>query len=103
MAIARSIDLGFDEGSDHVAVAIDVSLVKEAIDNLLDNALKYCPPHSKGDRFHTTASGTHHHHRGYRARDLQANEAVSSSASSAGTMRTPPAPGSGSPSCTRSL
>ena len=47
MAIARSIDLGFDEGSDHVAVAIDVSLVKEAIDNLLDNALKYCPPHSK--------------------------------------------------------
>jgi two-component system, OmpR family, sensor histidine kinase TctE len=47
MAVARNIDLGFDETSDHVVVEIDVSLVREAINNLLDNALKYCPPNSK--------------------------------------------------------
>jgi two-component system, OmpR family, sensor histidine kinase TctE len=46
-AIAANIDLGFDETSDHAHATIDASLVKEAIDNLLDNALKYCPPHSK--------------------------------------------------------
>jgi two-component system, OmpR family, sensor histidine kinase TctE len=47
MAIALNIDLGFDEGSDHVMATIDVSLVREAIDNLLDNALKHCPANSK--------------------------------------------------------
>lgn len=46
-AVAASIDLGFDDSSDHALVEIDAALVAEAINNLLDNALKYCPPHSK--------------------------------------------------------
>ena len=47
MAIAKNIDFGFDEASDHVVATVDVSLVREAIDNLVDNALKYCPPQSR--------------------------------------------------------
>ena len=42
-ALDRAIDLGFDETSPHVDVEVDVALVTEAINNLLDNALKYCP------------------------------------------------------------
>jgi two-component system sensor histidine kinase TctE len=46
-AMAASIDLGFDESSDHAVVEVDAALVAEAINNLLDNALKYCPPRSR--------------------------------------------------------
>ncbi|HZQ63054.1 MAG TPA: sensor histidine kinase [Casimicrobiaceae bacterium] len=42
-AIATGIDLGFDESSVHVQVEVDGALIGEAINNLLDNALKYCP------------------------------------------------------------
>ncbi len=42
-AVAAGIDLGFDEASVHVAVDVDAALIAEAINNLLDNALKYCP------------------------------------------------------------
>jgi two-component system, OmpR family, sensor histidine kinase TctE len=46
-AVAAAIDLGFDETSDHAFVEIDAALVAEAINNLLDNALKYCPPNAR--------------------------------------------------------
>jgi len=46
-AMAASIDLGFDEASDHAVVEVDAALVAEAINNLLDNALKYCQPGSR--------------------------------------------------------
>jgi two-component system, OmpR family, sensor histidine kinase TctE len=46
-AIDRHIDLGFDENSKHVILSVDETLVGEAINNLLDNALKYCPAGSK--------------------------------------------------------
>ncbi|MFO1323673.1 MAG: sensor histidine kinase [Burkholderiales bacterium] len=46
-AVAASIDLGFDESSAHAVADVDAALVAEAINNLLDNALKYCPPHAK--------------------------------------------------------
>ena len=46
-AVAAGIDLGFDETSDHAVAEIDAALVAEAINNLLDNALKYCPPHAR--------------------------------------------------------
>jgi two-component system sensor histidine kinase TctE len=46
-AMAASIDLGFDEGSAHAVVDVDEALVAEAINNLLDNALKYCPPRTR--------------------------------------------------------
>jgi two-component system sensor histidine kinase TctE len=46
-AMAVSIDLGFDESSAHAVVDLDEALVAEAINNLLDNALKYCPPRTR--------------------------------------------------------
>jgi signal transduction histidine kinase len=46
-AMAAQIDLGFDEGSAHALVDIDEALVAEALNNLLDNALKYCPPRTR--------------------------------------------------------
>lgn len=46
-AVAAAIDLGFDETSDHALAEVDGALVAEAINNLLDNALKYCPPHAR--------------------------------------------------------
>lgn len=42
-AIAAGIDLGFDESSVHVQVEVDSALIGEAINNLIDNSLKYCP------------------------------------------------------------
>lgn len=46
-AVAAAIDLGFDESSTHAVAEVDAALVADAINNLLDNALKYCPPHAK--------------------------------------------------------
>lgn len=46
-AVAAGIDLGFDETSEHVTAEVDAALVAEAINNLLDNALKYCPPQTR--------------------------------------------------------
>jgi two-component system sensor histidine kinase TctE len=46
-AVAAGIDLGFDESSTHAVAEVDAALVAEAINNLLDNALKYCPPQTK--------------------------------------------------------
>ncbi|MCC6193942.1 MAG: sensor histidine kinase [Burkholderiales bacterium] len=46
-AVAAGIDLGFDETSAHVTAEVDAALVAEAINNLLDNALKYCPPRTR--------------------------------------------------------
>jgi len=46
-AVAAGIDLGFDEASVHVAVDVDAALMAEAVNNLLDNALKYCPRGSR--------------------------------------------------------
>ncbi len=42
-AVAAGIDLGFDEASAHAVADVDAALLAEAINNLLDNALKYCP------------------------------------------------------------
>jgi signal transduction histidine kinase len=41
--MAREIDLGFDDDSEHAEVEMDEALVREAINNLIDNALKYSP------------------------------------------------------------
>lgn len=46
-AVAAGIDLGFDETSVHAVADVDAALVAEAINNLLDNALKYCPRGSR--------------------------------------------------------
>ncbi len=46
-AMVAQIDLGFDEASPHPIVEVDAALVAEAINNLLDNALKYCPPRTR--------------------------------------------------------
>ena len=42
-ALAANIDLGFDEQSTSAWAFVDVALVGEAVNNLIDNALKYCP------------------------------------------------------------
>ena len=41
-AISNNMDLGFDQTSAHVDGIVDAALLREAINNLLDNALKYC-------------------------------------------------------------
>ncbi|VTU28255.1 Sensor protein QseC [Variovorax sp. SRS16] len=43
-ALARQMDLGFDETSVQTWAVVDQALLREAINNLLDNALKYCRP-----------------------------------------------------------
>ena len=42
-ALASDMDLGFDEASEPTWVRVDSALVREALNNLIDNALKYCP------------------------------------------------------------
>jgi two-component system sensor histidine kinase TctE len=46
-AVGAGIDLGFDESSAHAIAEVDGALVAEALNNLLDNALKYCPRGAK--------------------------------------------------------
>lgn len=46
-AISKGIDLGFDDTSAHTWVEVDAALVGEAVHNLVDNALKYCPAGSR--------------------------------------------------------
>ncbi len=41
-ALSKGFDLGFDEASEPAFVMVDAALVREAINNLLDNALNYC-------------------------------------------------------------
>ncbi|QNK71842.1 sensor histidine kinase [Variovorax sp. PAMC28562] len=41
-ALSAGLDFGFDDASDHAWVMVDAALVREAVNNLLDNALKYC-------------------------------------------------------------
>ena len=41
-ALAAGIDLGF-EGEDHLQARADRVLLREALNNLIDNALRYCP------------------------------------------------------------
>lgn len=41
-AVASGIDLGF-EGEEHLHLAGDKLLLREALNNLIDNALRYCP------------------------------------------------------------
>jgi two-component system sensor histidine kinase TctE len=41
-ALAAGIDLGF-EGEDHLQARADRVLLREALSNLIDNALRYCP------------------------------------------------------------
>jgi two-component system sensor histidine kinase TctE len=40
-ALSRQMDLGFDESSAEVWAVVDAALLREAVNNLLDNALKY--------------------------------------------------------------
>lgn len=46
-AMQQNIDLGFEENDAGITVLADPTRLKELLDNLLDNALRYCP---KGSR-----------------------------------------------------
>ena len=46
-ALSAKLDFGFDDASDHAWVMVDATLVREAVNNLLDNALKYCVAHAR--------------------------------------------------------
>jgi two-component system sensor histidine kinase TctE len=43
IAISKGIDLGFDGTTEPVVVTGDSTRLKEMLDNLIDNALRYCP------------------------------------------------------------
>jgi two-component system sensor histidine kinase TctE len=43
-ALARNIDLGFDSGAASAPIGGDAVLLKEMLNNLLDNAIRYSPP-----------------------------------------------------------
>lgn len=43
-ALSRRIDLGFDDTSANAAISADPFLVRELLNNLIDNALNYTPP-----------------------------------------------------------
>ena len=42
-ALARNIDLGFDDASDPVKISADPFLLREMLNNLIDNAISYTP------------------------------------------------------------
>lgn len=42
-ALARNIDLGFDDTSDPVNISADPFLIREMLNNLIDNAISYAP------------------------------------------------------------
>lgn len=46
-AIERKIDLGFEAAPDPAMITGDALRLKEMLDNLIDNALRYCPPGSR--------------------------------------------------------
>jgi two-component system, OmpR family, sensor histidine kinase TctE len=45
-ALEKGIDLGFEGNGNHIQVAGDETLLSEMLNNLLDNAVSYCPAHS---------------------------------------------------------
>ena len=47
LALKKEIDLGYEESSDPVMVRGDVLRLGMLLDNLIDNALRYCSPHSR--------------------------------------------------------
>ena len=57
-ALAAGIDLGY-EGEDHLQVRADRVLLREALNNLIDNALLYCP-HSASVTLRVRAIGSGH-------------------------------------------
>jgi two-component system sensor histidine kinase TctE len=42
-ALVRNIDLGFDDASDPVTISADPFLLREMLNNLIDNAISYAP------------------------------------------------------------
>ena len=53
-AMQQQIDLGFEEAGNTVTVNGDATRLQELLDNLIDNALRYCP---KGSRVTVRVSG----------------------------------------------
>ncbi len=46
-AMKQHMDLGFEETDDSVIINADPARLKELLDNLIDNALRYCPSGSR--------------------------------------------------------